>query len=164
MFINPTINLSISFLIFLHHKYTAGRSVTAKCDCVEIHTISWCLLRFLVACYATLHPALSASLSQSDGWLVGPSHLTLFMFFILWPHCTCPNALVTSQMAPAHTHAIGVAVYPALFSCITVLTPSSDRTVKCKTFIAPTPLGKKSWNFQWILVTCDGFCMSKLRS
>ena len=43
-------------------------------------------------------------------------------------------------------------------------TPSSDRTVKCKTFIAPKPFGKKSWNFQWILVTCDGFCLSKLRS
>ena len=46
----------------------------------------------------------------------------------------------------------------------TMNTPSLDRTVKCKTFIAPKPLGKKSWNFQWILVTCDGFCMSKLRS
>ena len=43
-------------------------------------------------------------------------------------------------------------------------TPSSDRTVKCKTFIAPKPLGKKLWNLQWKLVTCDGFCMSKLRS
>ena len=49
-------------------------------------------------------------------------------------------------------------------TCPSPLTPSSDRTVKCKTFIAPKLLGKKSWNFQWILVTCDGFCMSKLRS
>ena len=37
------------------------------------------------------------------------------MNFIFWPHCSCPNGLVTSNMAPAHPHATGVAVYPALF-------------------------------------------------
>ena len=42
-------------------------------------------------------------------------------------------------------------------------TLSSDRSVKWKTFITPKLLGKKSWNFQWMLVTCDGFCMPKLR-
>ena len=35
---------------------------------------------------------------------------------ILWPHCFCPNDLVTSNIAPARPHATGVAVYPALFS------------------------------------------------
>ena len=39
-------------------------------------------------------------------------------------------------------------------------TPSSDRTVKCKTFIVPKSL-VKSYE---ILVTCDGFGMLKLRS
>ena len=54
---------------------------------------------FLVACYATVHPAVSV------GWSV----------FIFWPHCSCPNGLATSNMAPAHPHATSVAVYPALF-------------------------------------------------
>ena len=67
------------------------------------------LFSFLVACYATLHPALSVGLS------VGRSHFTFFMIFILWPYCSCPIGLVTSNMAPAHPHATWVAVYPALF-------------------------------------------------
>ena len=28
--------------------------------------------------------------------------LLLFMILFLWPHCSCPNDLVTSNMAPAH--------------------------------------------------------------
>ena len=54
---------------------------------------------------------------------VGRSHFTFFMIFIFGPHCSCPNGLVTSNMAPAHPHATSVAVYPALlifpstFSC-----------------------------------------------
>ena len=39
----------------------------------------------------------------------------VFLDFILWPHCSYPNALVTSSTAPAHPHATGVAVYLALF-------------------------------------------------
>ena len=53
---------------------------------------------------------------------VGPSvhpsvrHTLLFLGFCgFWPHCSCPNDGVTSIMAPAHPHATGVAVYPALF-------------------------------------------------
>ena len=49
------------------------------------------------------------------GLSVRPS---LFLFFggfcYLWPHCSCPNDEVTSNMAPAHPHATGAAVYPAL--------------------------------------------------
>ena len=65
---------------------------------------------FLVACYATLHPALSVRR------LVHPSHFTfsLFFFCVFWPHCSCPNDQVTYNTAPAHPHATGVAVYPAL--------------------------------------------------
>ena len=72
----------------------------------------WSLVRFLVACYATLRPALSVR------WSVGPlvRHTLLFFGFCgLWPHCSCPSDQVTSNMAPAHPHATGVAVYPALF-------------------------------------------------
>ena len=42
-------------------------------------------------------------------------HTLLFLDFrSLWPHCSCPSDQVTSNMAPAHPHATGVAVYPAL--------------------------------------------------
>ena len=37
-------------------------------------------------------------------------------FLVFWANCSCPNALVTfSSTAPAHPHATGIAVYPALF-------------------------------------------------
>ena len=43
----------------------------------------------------------------------------LFLSFCgFWPHCSCPNDGVISIMAPAHPHATGVAVYPALLSWI----------------------------------------------
>ena len=61
--------------------------------------------------HATLQPALSVC--QSVGLLV-----TFYFFFTIlffWPHCSCPDGLVTSNMAPAHPHATSVAVYPALF-------------------------------------------------
>ena len=51
---------------------------------------------------------------------VGPSarHTLLFWGFCgLWPHCSCPNDQVTSNMAPAHPQATVVAMYPALFQC-----------------------------------------------
>ena len=72
----------------------------------------------LVACYATLHPALSVrpSARPSVRPSIRPSHFTfLFFFGGLWPHCSCPSDQVTSNIAPAHLHATGVAVYPALF-------------------------------------------------
>ena len=57
--------------------------------------------------HVTLHPALSVH--WSVGWLVGRSvTLLFFMIFFLWPHCSCPNGLVTSNMAPAHPHATSV--------------------------------------------------------
>ena len=46
---------------------------------------------------------------------VGRSHFTFFMILFIWPHCSCPNGLVTSNMAPAQPHATSVTVYPALF-------------------------------------------------
>ena len=54
-------------------------------------------LEFLVACYATLHPALSVRRS------IRPSvrHTLLFLLFCgLRPHYSCPNDEVTSNMAP----------------------------------------------------------------
>ena len=39
-------------------------------------------------------------------------------FCCLWLHCSCPSDQVTSKTAPAHPHATGVAVFPALFQQI----------------------------------------------
>ena len=40
----------------------------------------------------------------------------LLLFRHFWAHCSCPNAQVTRSItAPAHPHATGVTVYPALF-------------------------------------------------
>ena len=53
----------------------------------------------------------------TDQRTVRPSvhHTLLFSGFCsLWPHCSCPNDEVTSNTVPAHPHATGVAVYPAL--------------------------------------------------
>ena len=66
----------------------------------------------------TLHPALS----------VGRSHFTFFMILFFGPHCSCPNSLVTSNMAPAHPHATSVAVYPALFFILLVLCSRGNKS------------------------------------
>ena len=61
-------------------------------------------------------PMLRYSTPCFVGRSVGPSvRHTLLFFCGLWPHCSCPNDQVTSKTAPAHPHATGVAVYPALF-------------------------------------------------
>ena len=70
-----------------------------------------------------LHDSTPHFVSPSVRWLVHPLvhlsvHFTFFVFFLLFglqPHCSCPNDQVTSNTAPAHLHATGVAVYPALF-------------------------------------------------
>ena len=75
--------------------------------------------------------------NETCSWLF--SHVLrnyFFMFFILWPHCSCPNGLVTSKMAPAHQHATVVAVYPAL------LLQMEEIIV---TFFAQTLRGHFSW-------------------
>ena len=38
-----------------------------------------------------------------------------FMIFIIGPHCSCPNGLVTSNMAPAHPHATSARVYGLVY-------------------------------------------------
>ena len=48
------------------------------------------------------------------------------MIFNLWPHCSCPNGLVTSNTAPAYPHATWGAVYPALFWLVPHKFPTHD--------------------------------------
>ena len=63
----------------------------------------------------------SRVLRDSTPRFVGPSvgpllrHTLLFWrLWGFWPHCSCPNVSLTSIMAPAHPHAIGIR--PCLFS------------------------------------------------
>ena len=75
---------------------------------IFVNSIKITIFSFLVACYATLHPSCQ-SIRRSV------YHALLFWGFCdLWPHSSCPNDHVTSNMAPAHPHANGVTVYPAL--------------------------------------------------
>ena len=70
---------------------------------------------FLVACYATLHPALSVGPSVRQSVRRSVRHTLLFWrLWGFWLYRSCPNVSLTSIMAPAHPHATGVAVYPAL--------------------------------------------------
>ena len=71
-------------------------------------------VQFFIRVHAALQPALSVRPS------VGHT-LLFFMILFLWPHCTCPHGLMTSDMAPAHPHATSVAVYPALLSFVLVV-------------------------------------------
>ena len=72
---------------------------------------------FSVACYATLHPALSVppSVQPSIHSSIGAS-ITLFSQHLcfFWACHSYPNALLTSNMAPDRPHATGVALYLAL--------------------------------------------------
>ena len=77
---------------------------------------------------------------RSVGLLVRPSvrHTLLLLGFCgLWAHCSCPNDQVTSNTAPAHPHATGVAVYPALFK-------SNE--------IANSNYLPASYSFQWLVM------------
>ena len=76
---------------------------TLKMKWIELNSLinpeneqnKWTTLQFwlmiFVACYTTLQPVLSFR---------GSVNHTIF-FCVLWPLCSCPNALVTSNMAPA---------------------------------------------------------------
>ena len=81
-----------------------------------------------------LYTPLCLSVSPS----IGRSHFTFFMNFIFGSHCSCPNGLVTSNMAPAHPHATSVAVHPALFSIM--IRPDNSDFFDCYLGSLPTLL------------------------
>ena len=111
-------SLSLNVLVFMRSS-SSQLAPPNLCLCVYV-----CICLFLVACYATLQPALSVRRSVRPS--VRPSvrrsvrHTLLFLGFCgFWPHCSCPNDGVTSIMAPAHPHATGIVVYPAFYrSCV----------------------------------------------
>ena len=70
------------------------------------------------------------------------------MILFLWPHCSCPNGLVTSNMAPAHPHATSVAVYPALFLSQFMRLFLTIRTDIARKF--GLHYGADLWTFQFI--------------
>ena len=65
-----------------------------------------------IRCNCTLS-FVGPSVSPSIGLSIG--HTLIFLCFCgLYPYCSCPNALVHTNTAPAHPHMIGVTVHPAL--------------------------------------------------
>ena len=83
---------------------------------------NFAFLSFLVAGYATLHPALLVRPSVRPLVCLSVRHTLLFWgFWDFLLHCSCPNDLGTSITAPAHRHATWVAVYPALFNIVLIL-------------------------------------------
>ena len=93
----------------------------------------------------------SRVLRDSTTRFVGPSvglsvhHTLLFLFFCgIWPHSSCPNDQVTSNIAPAHPHAPWVAAYPALF--FVMLHQRTWRHAPCgKTLPPQSPFSKPSF-------------------
>ena len=100
-----------------------GKKISKK----DVIRMAYC--RCCCCCTAILNAAFwyifSRVLRDSTPRFVGPSvgpsvhpSVTLYFFWGLWDfwlYCFCPNDLVTSIQTPAHPHATGVAVYPALF-------------------------------------------------
>ena len=78
----------------------------------EVPSLDHLSVSTLVAC-TRLYNLLCPSVCPSAGQLVPIS--LFYRFRVLWPHCSCPNALVTLDTAPAHPQGTGVAVNPALF-------------------------------------------------
>ena len=113
--------LFLSLLFFFPSEYSHG--LTGPYSCPYQNGFRWksnhftCgeYAHFLVACHATLHPALSVRLS------VRPfiRHALLFVFFLQFFLGLSAPVQMTSIMAPAHPHATGIVVYPAFYrSCV----------------------------------------------
>ena len=98
--------------------------------CLQFWHLRPCLSPHLILARQISDTVFSRVLRDSTPRFVGPSvrgsvrrsvrrsvgHTLLFLgFWDFWLQCSCPNDLVTSITAPAHPHATGVAVYPALF-------------------------------------------------
>ena len=97
----------------VHNSRKGARWTGEVCGQLE----RWVLL---VACYATLHPAMSVCwlVCRLVGRLVNWSvpFLLFWRFWAFWAYSSCLYALVTSSTAPAHLQATRVAVYPALLN------------------------------------------------
>ena len=72
---------------------------------------------FLVGATRLYNPLCWSVGPSSPSLSIHPSHFTFVGFCGLWSHCSCPSDQVTSNIAPAHPHATGAAVYPALLNC-----------------------------------------------
>ena len=94
----------------------------------------------------------------SIGWLVGPTVGNILLFFMalfLGPHCSCPNGLVTPNMAPAHPHSTSVAVYPALFCYVSLVLSASVGMRFQEPLVGPR--NPKKWILHAILFRNDFF-------
>ena len=103
------------------HSYSNLIATINFLICIPFHLhkfVNGCFLDAFSHLYNRVCPSVGPSVSPSVCQSVRPSvrHTLPFWGFCgFWPHSSCPNDLVTSIMAPAHPHATGVAVYPALF-------------------------------------------------
>ena len=90
-------------------KFSASTNLNLRKAKLTRFVITFVNSQLLVACYATLHPALSVHLS------VGRLVFIFFVFAVFYHSYSCSNTLVSSNMAPTHPHATWVTVYLALF-------------------------------------------------
>ena len=111
------------YFFFLPHCSFPNGLVTSNMAPAHPHATSGAMYPALFLDASThLFKRLCPSICPSVGPSVGPSvhllvrHTLLFLGFCgVWLHCGCLSDWVTSNTAPAHLHATGVAVYPALF-------------------------------------------------
>ena len=105
---------------FLTSMYTDGRTNHHQAvPWVEESILSFGnLVKFSVIQFnRVFHYLIAGSLSRAT-WLYTPLcpslHPSPSHFCGLWPHYPCPHTLLTSNTAPAHRHATGLAVYPVV--------------------------------------------------
>ena len=81
----------------------------------------------------------------------------LLCIIILWPYCSYPIALVSSNIAPAHPHTTGVAVYPALFQK-SVTVRNLRRDVLVPKLYRETKTTSLVWSLDYLYV-CISICL-----
>ena len=87
-------------------------------------------------------PSVGPSIHRSVGPLV--RHTLLFRrLWGFWLYRSCPNAPLTSNMAPAHPHATSAAVYPALFFLFNGDMTTKKNTMKNVLFTRKTVRSEK---------------------
>ena len=71
-----------------------------------MHVILHSALSVLPSVHPSIRPSIHRSVTLNFFWHSGG----------FWPHCSCPNALLTWSIPLAYPHMTGVALYPALLA------------------------------------------------
>ena len=103
------------FLIFFHHSILFSVFLCFSLRLFVCFFLFFVLFRCVrqehISIKGLVRPSVRPSVCLSVRPSVRPSiiHTLLFLGFCgLWPHCSCPNDLVTSNTAPAHPSATGI--------------------------------------------------------